>query len=164
MARNDIRPFRSVQGGSDLMRGFPQAASAAFREGEPVVMTAGALAEATDDPPVVTGIAATRAVDAFGTSFATGTMATVVVGVPTQQFVCFNFATDGAGTTATPTQANAIGALAGLTLDGSGNWWVDTGCANLLVQIDEVVDSTGRNITNPTNLPGSGFGVVFHFI
>ena len=104
-----------------------------------------------------------RAVDEAGTSFATGTLATVTVGVPTQQFVCFNFATDGAGTAATPTQANAIGTLAGLTL-ASDVWSVDTGAANLLVQIDEVVDAVGRQITNPTNRPGAGLGVVFHFV
>lgn len=163
MAANDIRPYRSVQGGSDLMAGYPQAASATFREGEPVVLTAGALAECGDDPPVVHGIAATRATDAFGTSFATGTTATVVLGVPTQQFVAFNFATGGAGVAVTPTQANAIGQLAGLSLT-TGTWFVDTGAANLLVEIDDVVDSAGRKITNPTNGAGTGFGVVFHFI
>lgn len=163
MAKGDIRPFRSTLGGTDNILGLPQSSTATFSEGEPVRLNAsGQLIECTDDPPYCAGIAAAPALTS-ATMGVSGTFTAPVVGtLPSQQFVCFNFATDGAGTAATPTLANAVGRRAGFTL-ASTTWSVDTGCANLFVTIDGVVDSVGRLINNPTTGAGTGFGVVFHF-
>lgn len=167
MARNDIR-VHSAQGpnASAATRAFPLAASTGFDEGDVVVVgTAGTLDEATDDPPRVTGVAATKSTDVTSVALATGTLAPVYLADPTTQFSSLNFATDGAGTAVTggPTQANAQGELAGLTLS-SGSWIVDTGCANQFLRIDDVLDARGNSLTNPNVDNSAGVRVVFRFI
>jgi hypothetical protein len=163
MAVNDIRALRSPRGGSFEVAGFPLTAAANINEGEPVVVTAGAIVEAATDPVTIQGIAAGRTTDADGTVFAAGTPIPVIQTDAGQQWVCNNFATDGAGTAVVPTQANAIGVLAGLTLAG-GVWFVDTGAANLLARIVDVQDAEGRSITDPNQNTGAGMAVIFRFV
>jgi hypothetical protein len=81
---------------------------------------------------------------------------------PTQQFRTDNFATDGNGTAAVPTQTR-IGELAGLVLTGN-DWFIDTGMANLILQIDDVLDANLNSITSPNLATGAGAHVLFHFI
>lgn len=155
MAANDFRVHREPSA-----VGFPQAASAAFREGEPVVVSSGGVTEAADDPAFVTGIAATRAVDVDGVSLATGAKSTIYMLDASTYFQTVNFATDGAGTSATPTQANAVGQVAGFSLTG-GTWYVDTGAANPIVRIEAVLDARGQALGDDRVLPGTGKIVVF---
>ncbi len=172
MARNDIRPAQAHSGGVHLIRPLPMATGAAFETGEPVVWDgAGGIEEAADDPATIAGISAVpasaTAVSAFIGRYlarAAGTLIQVYEPDPDQIFVCPNFATDGAGTPATPTQANAIGVLAGLSLNlVSDLWSVDTGSANLICQIDGVLDARRNLITDPNVLTTAGVGVAFHF-
>jgi hypothetical protein len=164
MARNDIRLWSAPRGGGDNVSAFPLAASQTFAEGDLVIFDgAGALTIAATDPQVVAGIAAERATDVDGASRAAGTLLSVYQPVDSQLWVCNNFATDGAATPATPTQANAVGLAAGFILDGSGNWFVDTGSGNAPVQIEYVLDGSGRSVTDPNTNPGAGTAVVFRF-
>jgi hypothetical protein len=172
MARDDIRPFRAVNGGTHELKTGPMAAGAAFNMGEPVVWDgAGGLTEAADDPAAIFGISA---VDASATAVsvfiryltrAAGTPIQVYDIDQDQLFICANFATDGAGTPATPTQANAIGVPAGLNLNLVTNLWsVDTGSANLICTVENVIDARANFITDPNVLTGTGVAVIFRFI
>jgi len=165
VALNDIRAHSASRGGSQHSRAYPMAASATFLKGEPTVLTSGALDECGDDPDFVAGIAMMRGTDVDGTALATGTPITILELAEDQDFVCNNFATDGAGTAVVPTQANAIGVLAGFTLDGDGNWIVDTGCANLILEITDVLNSQGISVTNPLHSYNTtGVSVVFKVV
>lgn len=163
MASGDLRPFRSPEGGVDL-KFAPMAASASFLDGEVLVYSSGAVTEGTSDPSSVAGIAASRATDP-NSRFprATGTLIQIYDTDGDERFRTKNFATDGAGTSATPTQANAIGQLAGLTL-ASSTWYVDTGAANLHVFIEDVLDSRGNSLSDPLANVGTGVEVVFRFV
>lgn len=164
MTAHDILPYTAAGGGSDNTSDYPLTASASFSEGEPVTLAAaGGVGEAADNPESIIGIAAVRSTDADGTAQTTGTPITVYRTTDTQQFWSQNFATDGAGTAATPTQANAIGESAGLDLSG-GVWTVDTGKGNLLVRIDDVIDIHGFSIADPRTPFGTANAVVFTFI
>lgn len=164
MARYDFRPYLSTVGGIDQIQGFSMAAGADFDEGEPVVLTAGALGLAGNDPGEVAGIAAQRSVDVDNNALATNTRIAVYQPVDTQLWVTVNFATDGASTPAVPTQAD-IGTTGGFSLDaGTGVWYVDTGLATTLVFIEDVLNARGASITDPTVGGGPGFAVVFRFM
>jgi hypothetical protein len=168
MAKNDIRPFRSPLGGSTGLSAYPLAASQTFEDGEPVVASSGALAEAGDDPSEILGIAAasSQGKTANGADGVrpTGTLIQVVTGENNQLFISDMFATDGAGTAAVPTQANAVGVQGGLTLTG-GNWYVDTGAANAILEIESVLDADGFMLGDPA-VPqvGAGVSVVFRLL
>lgn len=144
------------------MLSFPVTSGSGIREGEPVaVAAAGTLSEATDDPSTVDGIAAHAVRDVDGVRFDAGTQVAVYAVDPDQIFRTENFATDGGGTAATPT-ATRVGELAGLTLSGA-DWSLDVGTANLICQIVGVLDSNGRNLSDPNLLPGTGQTVLFRF-
>ena len=164
MALDDIRPWRSPTGGEERLA-FPVIANATFLRGEPLRVTGGgALTTNSNNPAVIIGIAAVPAItNTFrNTSAAAGTMLTVY-GIPdTQIFASDNFATDGSGTAAVPTQANIMD-LAGLNLSG-GVWTVDTGMANLIIQIEDVLDAQRSSIANPNILTTAGQTVLFKFI
>jgi hypothetical protein len=163
MALNDILTWRAPTGGVETLA-FPVAATQTFLSGEPLLLTGGgALAIAASNPATIIGIAAHRSTDADGASFATGTMCSIYGVQDVQQFRTDNFATDGSGTAAVPTQTH-IGELAGLVLTGAGNWVVDTAMANLILQIDDVLDINRNSITDPNLNPGAGVHVLFHFI
>ena len=167
MARNDIQPFSATDGSHEVVV-FPLAASQSVAQGEPVAVTAGELSEATDDPPAIKGIAV--APTFFGTLNGnttvrpTGTLIQCYSTARRQTFYSKNFATDGAGTAATPTVANATGRLAGLTLTGGGSWVVDTGCDNLIVEILEVRTANGSILGEPKTAGLTGTTVVFRFL
>ena len=145
------------------MVAYPVTASQTFRVGEPVtVVAAGTLSEAADDPTDIAGIAAHRSTDRAGVDFGVGFQVTIYRGGPDQVFRTTSFATDGAGTQATPTLAN-IGDLAGLTL-AAGVWSLDTGAANGLCEVTGILDSNGRNLSDPNLLSGTGSIVLFRFI
>lgn len=171
MARNDIRPALTTHGGTHLIKPLPMASGAAFSTGEPVVWDgAGGIDMAGDDPASIAGIAAapssTTEVSTFirYLSRAAGTLIPVYDVDDETWFYCENFATDGAGTLVTPTQANAIGQPAGLNYGlVADQWSVDTGSANLICVIEQVVDSRGNSITDPNIITGSGAAVVFRF-
>ena len=159
MARDDITPYK---GDGDRIS-HPITASQAFLSGEPVALVAGTLSEAGDDPASISGIAATQSIRANGTAHPVGTMMTVYSAQDTQTFRARNFATDGAGTAVVPTAA-VVGDLAGLTLTGGGDWVVDTGTANLILEVLGVLDSQGQNLGDPNLLPGAGSQVLFRFL
>lgn len=166
MASRDIRPYKSMSGHTELPKfQGPINASESFGEGEPLVFNAaGELAEAGDDPASVVGISAHRATDIDNIAFAAGTTISAY-GVPDDQlYVCENFATDGAGTAATPTAANAIGVTGGLTFAG-GAYSVDTGTGNTILEIFDVISTnTGDSISNPLISAHTADAVVFRFI
>ena len=134
---------------------------AEFFRGEPVTLTSGGLVRAGDDPPVVHGISTNGTRDIDNKLIASGTLMTIHEADNAQSFSCRNFATDGAGTAVTPTAANAIGKLAGFTLLGS-SWVVDTGCNNLILEVEGVMTSRGFQIGAP-NAVGGAVTVVFKF-
>lgn len=145
------------------MAAYPVTASQTFRAGEPVTLVgAGTLSEAGDDPPSVAGIAAHRSTDRDGTDFGAGFLVTVYKGGPDQTFRTTSFATDGAGTQVAPA-LTSIGDLAGLTLL-AGVWSLDTGATNTICEVTGVLDSNGRNLSDPNLLSGTGSIVLFRFI
>lgn len=164
MSRNDIRPFRNARGGTFQAEGYSMEANATFLRGEPVVFNgSGFIAECANDPAGLAGIAQESSIDIEGRIRATGTIIPVIEPRDSQLWVCNNFATDGAATPATPSQANAIGRTAGLTLNGA-NWTVDTGAGNAILQIDDVIDRNGISLGNPSFIRGAGFNVIFRFL
>ena len=165
MARNDLVPFSSSRGGNDHIQAYPLGGTPAqtFDEGDPVVFSSGTLIEASNDPASVAGVAAARSSGAGGTVRTTGTMIQVNPLTADQTFKSDNFATDGSSTVVVPTAANAIGATAGFTVTG-GVWFVDTGAANHIVQIEKVLDTAGHDIANPDLSTGACNWVVFRGI
>lgn len=162
MAARDIRAYRASRGAHFQVSTYPMASGASFSVGEPIVFNgAGAVTRATTDPPVVVGISAFSSTDTDGAALTTGARISVVEADDSQLWLCTRFATDGAGTSATPTQANAIGKTAGFTLSGS-TWAVDTGAANQILRIEDVLDTLSRSITGLVH--GTGFFVIFRFL
>lgn len=163
MSAQDIRTYRADRGGKFQVSGYPMAAGASFLPGEPLVFNgSGAVVQATTDPASVIGISAYSSRDIDGNTVPTGSAISVIEPDNSQLWTCRRFATDGAGTAATPTQANAIGKTAGLTLSGS-TWTVDTGAANTILRIEDVLDAFGRSVASP-GLHGTGNTVVFRFV
>ena len=163
MAVQDIQHFSAPNGVVD-MRAYPQTASETFVAGEPVVLVAaGTLSECGDDPSAVTGIAAHRTTDHDGVDRGVGAPVTVYQASPGQVFKTQNFATDGAGTAATPALTN-VGDLAGLDFTSGTDWFLDIGQDNLICEIVGVRDAAGNNLSDPNVLPGTGVWVLFTFI
>lgn len=161
MGTHDLRHYRAPDGVVD-MKSFPVTASQTFVVGEPaVVIAAGTLSECADDPSAVDGVAAHGVVNGKGVTSPVGTQVTVYGTGKDQVFITKNFATDGAGTAATPALTN-VGDLAGLT--GPGTWYLDIGAANKICQIEGVQDAAGNNLGDPNVLPGTGVWVLFRFI
>ena len=162
MGVHDLRHYRAPDGVVE-MNSFPATASQTFLAGEPVqVVAAGTLSECATDPPTVDGIAAHGTTDVDGNSLGTTHPITVYGTSPNQVFISRRFATDGAGTAATPALTN-IGDFAGLSLSG-GIWYVDTGAANAIIKIIGVQDIAGNDLGDPKVLPGTGVWVLFHFV
>ncbi len=96
-------------------------------------------------------------------SVPTGTMIPIYKPDSGQLFITQNLATDGAGTAVTPTQAH-VGDTAGFTLAG-GIWYLDTGTANIHVEVVAVLDGNGQPVGSSTARTAStGVYVVFGFI
>ena len=170
MAAGDIRIHTQMEGGT----GFAAlAAGQTFENGEIVVVgAAGTLAEAGDDPAVVAGISigssqglVANASPINLSTIATGTLIPFYKPVSGQLFKTDNFATDGAGTAATPA-VTTIGDTAGFTLAGApAAWSLDTGAANAHVEVVDVLDSRGHSVGDTTiRTAGTGVTVVFGFI
>jgi len=157
----DFRHYRAPDGVVDITS-YPVAASQTFVGGEPVVVgAAGTITECGDDPAIVDGIAAHKSTDVDGNSLGTTHQIAVYGTSSGQVYITKNFATDGAGTAATPTLAN-IGDSAGFT--GPGTWYLDTGTTNLQTEIIGVQDAAGNNLGDPNVLPGTGVWVLFKFV
>lgn len=165
MAARDIMPYSSHHGSHIVVEHYPLAASQTFEPGEPVnVNASGQAAEAGSNPAgtALTGIAmagpGSGNIDwATGNAMAAGASIPVVIPTTSTTFATTNFATDGAGTAATPTAAN-IGDTAGLVL-ASGNWFVDVGATNKVAEIVDVLDADGKSLKNSG--AGTGQTVVF---
>jgi hypothetical protein len=177
MARHDIRIYRQVEGGIGAM---PLTTGQSFLEGEVVVGTAaGTLSEAATNPGTVTGISLASSQGTSATGEAgmladqvrpDGTLIQFYKPASGQLFVVrcgtgssSRFATDGAGTAAAATVANVFD-IAGFTLTG-GNWFLDTGVTNLLVEITHVLDANGAPLGDTSiRTVGDGAFVVFGFL
>jgi hypothetical protein len=165
MARHDNAPFR----GEHDKRAFPVVTGSTFQEGDIVRLDGnGFLTEAGDDPPAVLGVAGDSATNILygvgltgASSAPEGTYLGVWIAGNNRQFRTENFATDGAGTAAVPTQLNAVGQTAGFTL-AAGVWTLDTGTANFVAVIDDVLDANGHSISNPNVIVGAGVTVIYH--
>ena len=164
MAQFDIR----VRSGKHEIREYPLETGMTFEEGEPlvVVLASGEIAECASDPITVTGISATSSRARYpnpggGTALPNNTLIGVYLPIDECLFVSNvggtlatgnRFATDGAGTAATPTAATAVGRTAGFIhiTDGTENVWVvDTGAVNAHVTIEALYNSVGENIKDP---------------
>jgi hypothetical protein len=162
--KDDIRIYLQVEAGTTS---YPIAAAQSFEPGEVVlVQAAGTLAEAADDPASVAGITmgSSQGKDTNGDegTVPTGTSIPIYKPGNGQLFITQNFATDGAGTLVTPTQAH-VGDTAGFTLS-SGVWLVDTGAANAHVEVVAVLDGNGQPVGDGTvRSAGTGVSVVFGF-
>jgi hypothetical protein len=172
MALNDIR----VRSGKHEIREYPLETGQSFLEGEPVVVdtTSGEIEECGSDPATVTGIAATNSQNSVVTTggLADNTLIGVYLPIDECLFVCNvggtaaagnRFATDGAGTAATPTAANAVGEEAGFIL-ASNNWFIDTGAANKHVVIEALYNSSGENIKQVGATSTTAATMTFSFI
>lgn len=169
MAKGDLRIPRNFDYGPfAYVEKKPLTASETFARGEPVYVTsAGKVKESGDDPTAVkfAGIALASG-DTVGASDVIGTFRQKVgqfkpgaspnlpqtddttpflVMLPGCEVECDNFATDGAGTLATPTQGNAVGEVAGLSLT-AGQYTIDVGTTNILLRIIDVLDANGESI------------------
>jgi hypothetical protein len=168
LAKNDIRPSRPGSSGAQHLTAYPITTGQTFEAGEVVVVAAaGTLSEAGDDPATVAGIAAgsSQGKTAAGVdgSVPDGTMIPVYTATDEQVFETRNFATDGAGTAVVPTLA-VVGDQAGFTFTG-GVWSVDTGTANLHVEIIEVLDEQGSPLGNQNSrTTNAGSRVRFVFL
>jgi hypothetical protein len=139
--------------------------SETFEEREVVVVdtTSGEVEECASDPTTVLGISATSTQNAVSNQGVSATLAdNTLIGVylPTDNTLFQvnvggtlatgnRFATDGAGTAATPTAATAVGEEAGFIRITNGTedvWVVDTGAANKHVLIEALYNSRGENI------------------
>ena len=163
MSDRDFSWYSSTTG-TPSMAAYPSAGGETFRVGEPTTIhnTSGQLVEAGTDPPDVAGIAAHRSTDRDGTSFGSGFLVTVYKGGPDQTFRTTKFATDGAGTAAVPVIAN-IGKIAGFIVV-AGSWFLDLGAGNGICEVTGILDSNGRNLSDPNLLSGTGSIVLFRFI
>jgi len=149
LAKNDIVTWLGVV----ETLAAPLTASQDFNSGDVVVLTAaGTISEASDDPASVAGVASEDSTDADGASYPAGRYLSFSSTASASCFITSNFATDGAGTAATPTQAN-VGDLAGLTLSG-GIWSIDTGTANTPCEIMAVINWTGTQLGSDTFVAG----------
>jgi hypothetical protein len=166
MSRHDFQVHKSPFGGPAQIKTFPLNASETFRAGEPCSVNAdGELTESADDPTLadVMGIAAvdgdTGLTDPFtGSARATSAEIQVIIPIQGTEFRTKNFATDGAGTAATPAKTN-IGDEAGFTL-ASGVWSIDIGTTNNVARILDVLDANGVSI-NKSGYSGTPTWVVF---
>jgi hypothetical protein len=169
MAYNDIQVFREVEGGRAA---YPIVTGSSFLPGEPLVVdgAAGTIAECTDDPAVVTGIAASSSQGVnqdtgIAGTVADGTMITVYKPVPNQLFIVHvsRFAQDGDGVTDTPTIAD-VGDTAGFSKTGD-NWFLDSGTTNKHCEIVAVLDVNKQPLGNTVErTAGTGVYVVFGFV
>jgi hypothetical protein len=165
MAANDIRIQVQMPGGTGA---GPIDSGQTFQPGEPVVVDAdGTIDECGSDPVTVTGIAlgSSQGKDANGIAgtVANGTQISFYKPVNGQLFVTRRFATDGAGTAATPA-VTSVGDTAGFIL-ASDIWYVDTGAANVHVEIVAVLDDNGAPLGDTTvRTTGTGTQVVFGFL
>ena len=165
MAKNDIRVFYPVEGGTTA---YPITTGMTFEDGEVVVVAgAGTLSEAADDPATVAGISlgSSQGMTAALTvgTVPDGTMITIYKPSSGQLFATDNFATGGAGVAVVPTLA-VVGDVAGFSLI-AGVWSVDTGTANVHVEVTDVLDANGQPLGS-TNIRTVGVGatVIFGFM
>lgn len=171
MAKNDIRfPEGDDYGPFVFVRQWPLAAGATFATGEPVFLnTSGDVAESGDDPaPASFAGISLGSGDTVGASDVTGTfrrkvgqfapgaapnlpvagdLIPVAICMPGTVLWFLNFATDGAGTLATPTKANAVGEQAGLSLTANV-YSIDTGVtsSNEFLRITRLIDANGEDV------------------
>ena len=170
MSKGDFRLFREPSGRNPSVANYGLAGSQTFEDGEVVALDAtGLAAEASDDPTTVAGIAAvsSQGRTSAGLKGSKAAYSNCQLYLPEygQIFITENFATDGAGTPATPTILN-IGDTAGFTL-ASGVWYVDTGASNVHVEIVDLLDVNKEPITSPLNMAAVGvtpFYVLFGFL
>ncbi len=184
MSKFDIMPYRGSDQGNVIppVEHYRLNASETFTIGELVSVNAdGELTEAADDPAAedVIGVAAMSGDTAVTTDtngiyrkrvglFApgaspnapqTGDMIQVWEAFQGHTFLAKVFATDGAGTAAVPAAAN-IGDRAGFSLT-AGVWSIDTGTANFIARIVDVLDVNGRSVQE-SGL--TGVAVLFKFV
>ena len=179
MAANDIR----VRSGCHEIREYPLETGQTFDHGDVVVvdLASGEIEECASDPLDVEGIAAYQSRDRYtdpggDTALADNTIIGVYLPTDNTLFCCNvggtlatgnRFATDGAGTAATPTAANAVGETAGFILitDGTEDVWVvDTGAANAHVVIEALYNSEGQNVKDPRATSTVATIMTFSFI
>ena len=161
---HDIKTYRESHGGKFQVSSYSMASGATFLPGEPVVFDgAGFIVEASADPSAILGIATESTIDIEGRIRPDGTGISVIEVQASQLWLCNQFATDGAATPATPTQANSIGRTGGLTLNVT-QWTVDIGAGNAILRIEDVMDRNGISITNPNFVRGTGYHVIFRFL
>ncbi len=166
MAKNDIAIFTQVDHGTAAA---PITTGQSFVSGEPVVVVeAGTLTECSDDPAVVSGIAygSSQGKDANGRegTVPDGKLVGFYKPGGGQLFRSSNFATDGAGTAVTPALTHR-GDTAGFTFLSATDWVVDTGTANIHVEITDVLDAHGQSLGDSNvRTVGAGVEVIFGFL
>lgn len=168
MSARDFAVFNSPLG-AHVRAHYARANDNAFRAGEPVFIDAdGDLDGCADAPTTIAGIALepVGSGNGFGNyrtgaAYAAGDLVSFIAATSDTLFVTAagRFATDGAGTAATPTRTN-IGDLCGVSLAG-GNYFLDSGEANKVAIVVDVLDSLGRSLQDST--AGTGSRVVFKF-
>ncbi len=148
MSARDIEPHLN---GTNPKQ-FPVAGSQTFRQGEPLLISSNRATEAADDPSQLLGIAADSSLGIDQAALASGELISYYPWDRENTFKTKLFATDGAGTAATPA-ASSIGDQGGFTLS-SGVWTFDTGTDNTLGEVVDVLDPHGVSLADPARVAG----------
>lgn len=145
--------------------------AATFNTGEPVVDDGSGEADiCADDPPNVLGIALEPAVstsnrmNALEVTALGDTRRLVDIPTPEKRYVARYFSDDGTNLVV-PTQANAIGQVAGFSEGLVGaEWCIDTSAANAHVRIEDIIDANGLSLLDDWPAAGPGDRVIFRFL
>ncbi|OGR29710.1 MAG: hypothetical protein A2139_02365 [Desulfobacca sp. RBG_16_60_12] len=147
--------------------------AATFHVGEPVIVLGNVLVDGDGgpggvDPVAIAGIALEDAVSRSNRMAAlevADTLRIVELPDPNKVFVARYFATDGAGTHATPTFAGVAGVPGNLVYEATGDTWTfDTGAVNINCEGIDVLDTDGNRLGNDITPHGTGTVVLFRFI
>lgn len=174
MGLNDIQPWKNAYGHTAAIEWHRLDGSESFVLGEPVALGAdGDLNECGNAPTgaqflgialapasySIGGVASTKN-PRTGANFTTGDLVPVAVLRPGDCVITNQFATDGSGTAAAPTLANALGETAGLIV-ATGEWFIDTGAAqDDIFRIKDVLDTNKNSLQDPLYSGNTGVFVV----
>jgi len=171
MSAYDFAVYSTVNEGASRQAFRTNITAATFRIGEPVTIVADEIVGSEGspggvDPANIHGIAAEDAVsrsNMMAQLEIEDTLRLVELPTPDKVFVARRFATDGAGTAATPTFALVSGAPGNLVHDGA-NWTFDIGAANINCEGIDVLDANGNRLGDDRTNNVAGSMVLFRFL
>ena len=173
LAAYDIMVYSTPDEGASRRAFRTNITAATFAIGEPVTIATNEITDSEGtaggvDPVNITGIAAEPAVSTSNRMQALeieDTLRLVELPDPNKVFRARYFATDGAGTAATPTFAAVAGVLGNLVHNaGTDVWSFDTGAGNANCVGIDVLDANGASLGDDLQISGTGDTVLFRFL